>query len=769
MNIKLLSIIITLFLSQMSVYAQNFLKGKVLNKEGTPIVDAMVEIDSKRQFTNDKGIFKFTQKAIVSGKLPINIFRTGYQSLRDTIKLSQNTILKMQYLGEVLEVTLKRDPNYNLDEVTVKGSEMTVRASRITHRINSEKYAEDTKATEVLGTLPNVSSIGNDVIINGRKKALIFIDGMEAMQGELRSLEAKEIEKVEVISNPSAFYGLEDDLSAVVKIITKKKKELFIKGVLYGSKSIRLDGNSIWIPWFEIYPSLSFKTEDITFSTYLSFNENTQYSSSHMKRKDKGNTLNQDVNSKVRVTQFDTESKMSIILTPKSYLNLSLSSHGWAFYSKGSGNSIQKNIKKDIESNYTLKMRKIFGSAVYGYDFNSKNKLLIKYKYRDYIDNVDFERYEGENKKDKYVGDQSSNMKESSFALLYQKKKVKLLGFPLEYSLNYKNIFRKQILNQKELNQYINIVNADSDIKFNDKFSMYGSLAFDYFQNSDVTPPQNNGSFLPTFSWVYKFTNQTNLIAEYSRRVNRPSADQLNTNDDYTDVDYIIRGNVNLKPQIKDSYELRLNTSIDKTSLSFGIYYERTPNAIIQTLHWDGNTMIKLYGNAGKVQLYGANMNINARLFNTVFLNFYPGIQYNNYSSTSNNSLVKENTGFSYRFILNLHVPIKKIVTLSIQGFYNSNNYSLVSKLSNAPILGISARKTFLDGKLRVLLSYNGLFSSFMNTTETEISYNNFNQRSTTINNMHSIYLGIGYNFGKYFDDSIKDIDISNDDIQLKQ
>ncbi len=764
-NRRLLFIIITLFLSQMSVYAQNFLKGKVLNKEAIPIVDAMVEIDSKRQFTNDKGIFKFTQKAIVSGKLPINIFRTGYQSLRDTITLSKNTILQMQYLGKVLEVTLKRDPNYNLDEVTVKGSATTVKASGVTHRINSEKYAEDTKATEVLGTLPNVYATKDEVIVDGRKNALVFIDGMEAMRGELENLNVDELESVEVISNPSAFYELGAS-SAVVKIITKKKKERFIKGALRGSADIRLDGNNILPPLFSIAPSFSFKTENITFKSNLSVLQNTQYQKLNRERKYNTEVFNNNSNGQIRYTQFNLGSKMKMILTPKSYLNLNLSIFGYGYNGEDFGSYTQKNIKTDIKENDNFKMRKIFGSAIYGYDFNPKSKLFIKYKYRDYLDESDFTRYEGKDKR-KYVGNLSSNMKESSFALVYQNKKVKLLGVPLEYSLNYKNIFRKQTLDQKELNQYINIVDVDSDIKFTDKFSMYGSLAFDYFQNSDITPPQNNGSFLPTFSAVYKFTNHTNLRVQYSKRVNRPSAEQLNSND-YVNVAHVIRGNMNLKPQIKDSYELSLSTSIDQTFLYFGVYYQRTPNAIIQTIHEDGNRMIKTYENTGKVQLYGAHMSINARLFNTVFLNFFPSIQYNNYHTTSNNSLVKENTGFSYRLMLMLLVPIKKIFTLSINGHYNSNDYSLISKSSNVPILGVSARKTFFSSKLEIGLYYYGLFSSFMDS-KTEVSYNNFSEIITSSNNSHAISLSITYNFGKSFDDSIDDIDISNDDIQLKQ
>ncbi len=204
MNRKLLFIIITLFLSQTSVYSQNPLKGRVLKKDGTPIVDAVVEIRDKRKLINGKRLFKFTSKSIE--KLP----KIGYKPLRYTITLSND---------EVLKLALKRDSN--LDEVTLHGGRITIVSSRITYRINSAIYAEDTKAIEVLGTLLNVSFMGSNLIVDGREKALVFIDGMESLQGELKKLNVNELKEVKITSNPWLFYGAAAPL-VTIKITTKK-------------------------------------------------------------------------------------------------------------------------------------------------------------------------------------------------------------------------------------------------------------------------------------------------------------------------------------------------------------------------------------------------------------------------------------------------------------------------------------------------------------------------------------------------------------------
>ncbi len=160
MNRKSLFIIITLFLSQMSVYAQNFSKGRVL--------------------------------------------------MRDKITLSND---------EGLKVILKRDSNLD-DVITINGDGTTIVSSRITYRINSAIYAEDTKAIEVLGTLLNISFMGSNLIIDGREKALVLIDGIESFHGELKKLNANELKEVEIMSNPWAFYGAAAPL-AIIKIIKK--------------------------------------------------------------------------------------------------------------------------------------------------------------------------------------------------------------------------------------------------------------------------------------------------------------------------------------------------------------------------------------------------------------------------------------------------------------------------------------------------------------------------------------------------------------------
>ena len=85
---------------------------------------------------------------------------------------------------------------------------------------------------------PPLKASGNEVLINNRKKAKIFIDGLEGTMQELESLDADDIDRIEVLSVPSASYGSEL-MGGIIHVIRKNRMEHLFKGNLQASRGLR--------------------------------------------------------------------------------------------------------------------------------------------------------------------------------------------------------------------------------------------------------------------------------------------------------------------------------------------------------------------------------------------------------------------------------------------------------------------------------------------------------------------------------------------------
>ncbi len=126
---------------------------------------------------------------------------------------------------------LKDDTN-SLDEVVIIAEKTTVdiRLDKKVFNIGKDLSIRGGNASDVLGNVPsvqvdvegNVSLRGNDnvtILIDGRPSALVGINGAEA----LRQIPAEAIERVEVITSPSARYDAEGT-AGILNIILRKNQ-----------------------------------------------------------------------------------------------------------------------------------------------------------------------------------------------------------------------------------------------------------------------------------------------------------------------------------------------------------------------------------------------------------------------------------------------------------------------------------------------------------------------------------------------------------------
>ncbi len=153
--------------------------------------------------------------------------------------------LKIEFLGfktvEFKDKALQADTNLGLitvseeakqlDEVVVIAERSTVeiKLDKKVYNVGQDMMVKGGTASDVLDNVPSVS-VDNDgnVSLRGNENVRVLIDGKPSgMAGNiadaLRMLPADAVEKVEVITNPSARYEAEGG-AGIVNIILKKRK-----------------------------------------------------------------------------------------------------------------------------------------------------------------------------------------------------------------------------------------------------------------------------------------------------------------------------------------------------------------------------------------------------------------------------------------------------------------------------------------------------------------------------------------------------------------
>lgn len=126
----------------------------------------------------------------------------------------------------------------------------------------------------------------------------------------------------------------------------------------------------------------------------------------------------------------------------------------------------------------------------------------------------------------------------------------------------------------------------------------------------------------PSAHASYPLTDQSTLKASYARRVQRPGASDLNPFTVYLDPLNVRQGNPNLKPQITDNFELGWEYREEPRYFLLTAYYRETNNALTDAVSDLGDgILLTTRVNAGKARNWGLEAVANGRVTRTVTYN----------------------------------------------------------------------------------------------------------------------------------------------------
>ncbi len=184
--------------------------------------------------TDSTGFFQLEIKD--TGTFYVAVNYTGYKKW----KSNPIGIKDKKTVVNIGMIKLQEDSKLLKDvEVVAERSFMEHKIDRTVYNIQNSIIGAGFNGLEVLKKLPGVTVDGNDQIsVRGKSGVLIMVDGRTSYMSAadaanfLKSLDASQIEKIEVITNPSSKFDASGN--AVINIVLVKDKNLGLNAQVYG-------------------------------------------------------------------------------------------------------------------------------------------------------------------------------------------------------------------------------------------------------------------------------------------------------------------------------------------------------------------------------------------------------------------------------------------------------------------------------------------------------------------------------------------------------
>ena len=202
-------------------FAQNGVKGRVLEADGTPVIYAAVVLESAGKtvagvMTGEEGTFLI--QGTFNGQYLLKISSIGYKDLKREISCAGRGVLD---LGDII---LAQDATV-LDEALVVAGETPKSVSVEKTRINTASSAAAATGS-VLEVIRGASAVSVDgsggIAIRGNSNVLILVDGIPTTLGGLESIPAANVQSIEIVTSPDVKYDSEGT-GGIVNIISKKQ------------------------------------------------------------------------------------------------------------------------------------------------------------------------------------------------------------------------------------------------------------------------------------------------------------------------------------------------------------------------------------------------------------------------------------------------------------------------------------------------------------------------------------------------------------------
>ena len=513
------------------------------------------------------------------------------------LEIVAESLNEVELVGERTEVEIRLDKRiYNV------GKDITVRGGSVADVLdNVPSVSVDVEGNVALRGNQNVR-----ILINGKPSGLV---GLSGPQG-LRSLPAESIEKVEVVTSPSARYEA-SGTAGILNVILKKEELEGFNGsfILNGGAPTTYGGNA----------TLNWRTKKLNIFSTTSLRDSESRG---------GGDFESENFNPVRFVNEDRDyqrNRKSIFfnLGAEYYFNddTSLTISGFVRTSDNESNNNTKidnlnaaGVVVDQFGRYQFE-EEIDNSQQFTTNFTKKfddkgHELVIEFQTESSEeDESDLaENTSTFNQESDTFEDQSRTLLQMDYVWPVNENSQFEIGYRGDFSLQETdyNVFdlldngrtpNTELTNFLGFTQKINAAYAQFGKKIN-KFSYLIGLRMEKThieidqKTAKIFKEKDYTDWFPTLNFSFEFTEKENITLGYSRRIRRPRSWSLNPFRSLTSLTFFRQGNPDLDPSYSNLFDLGYLKRWNKFTFNSSVYYQKATQVIERITETTGELVV---------------------------------------------------------------------------------------------------------------------------------------------------------------------------------
>jgi len=758
--LRLLLLLIPFFLGAQNSTTPYVIKGQLLEHETNyPLEYATVsvtKVDSKEiidgTISDQNGFFKI--------ELPQGIYDLTFEYLSFKTLKKENVNLTHDLNLGTIKLSMDFEALENV-EIIAENTTVEIKLDKKIYNVGKDLTLRGGSVSDVLDNVPsisvdiegNVALRGNQsvrILINGKPSGLVGLNSTEA----LRQLPAEAIEKVEVITSPSARYDAEGT-AGILNIILRRSKLLGLNGSMIVNTGYpeRLGGSA----------NLNYRTGDLNWFTNAGYNTqsspgdasteteyfNTTYDNNGVLIEDLPNTYRNEYRDfERRRIGYNINSGVEWYMSPTASLTASVISRSSnnennttnkAFRLDDSGTILSQSIRKapetEVDNNTQFSLN--FDKQFHG---NSEHRLTFDFQTEEssedeqaiiYNDGIVSERV-------KTIEQQKRTQIQSDFTLPLENKGAFELGYNgrfirnnTDYSLEFFEdnnfVLDTNVSNTLEYKEYVNALYAQYGAQLNSKLTFLLGLRMEataieiYQYNTNDRQNKDYIGLFPTINLGYKISEDQSITLGYNRRISRPRSRFLNPFPSRTSATNLFQGNPDIDPSYSQGIDLGYLNKMDKLTLNSSIYFNSATDVFTfvsedtgDEVIIDGETVpIIRRGpiNLAEQDRFGFemttnysptkqwNLNLNFNLFQAIIRGNYKGLSYDS-----------ENLSWFIRLNNKLTLPWN--IQWQTRLFYSGPTQDAINKRRGVFSSSMGFSKDLFGEKASIAINVNDLFNS---------------------------------------------------------
>ena len=664
-----------------------------------------------------------------------------------------------------------------LDAVEIRREESTVeiKLDKKVYNVGQDMMVKGGTVSDVLDNVPSVAvDVEGNVSLRGNDNVRILIDGKPSGLGginiaeALKLIPAETIDKVEVITNPSARYDAEGG-GGIINIVLKKGKNLGVNGTMTATA-----GNP---DNFGLNGTLNLRTKKVNFFTTQGY--------SYRKGPGNSKSYTEYLNPNGETASYLDEVRRNERLNKgyngnvgfEWYVTPSISWTNTFSYRKNNGENPDRVTQKFYNPAFDLqKLSNRFNDQMsnsenmdYSTNFMKKfetdgHTLSVDASYSFNKDNDDSQIFS--NSSD-YVNNTESNTLQRTDNIQRQKRVLfqadyvlpiaEKYRFEAGYRLNINDLTtdygvedfaggtwsnNAEFTNALQYKEQVNAIYTQFGSKI-DKFSYLLGLRYED-SNIDINQftqgifkNKSYSNLFPSAFLTYELGDFENISLSYSKRISRPRSWFINPFSSLSSNINIFRGNPDLDPSLTDSYDLGYLKKWNKFTFNTSMYFNTTKDAVqfVRSTEVIDNTAVLVTSptNVGSQDRFGFeftlsykaykwwNLNGNFNFFNNQTRGKYTYIGLNDLPET----IDFDKKSYSWFARVTSKVSLPYGIDWQTNGTYSAPQDNAQGRTKGIASMNLAFSKDIMKDKGTIALNVSDVFNSRKRLTETELPFQN--------------------------------------------